>query len=93
MGSKVEKYSQQEEARLTARCFMQRQGVDYEQTFAPVSQMSSMRVFLSLVVVLNLHTYQLDIKTAFLNAPLEEVLEYTRHYFLRTLCIEIILFL
>ena len=42
--------------------------------FAPVSKMYSMRVFRSLVGILNLHNYQLDIKTAFLNAPLEEVI-------------------
>ena len=63
-----------QKARLTARGFSQVQGLDYDQTFAHVSKMSSIRVFLSLVGVLSLHTYQLDIRTAFLNAPLEEVI-------------------
>ena len=61
-------------ARLTARGFTQEHGVvDYAETFAPVSKMSSMQFYLCLVGMLDLHTHQLDIKSAFLNAKLEEI--------------------
>ena len=59
-------------ARLTTKGFTHAHGVDYDETFAPVSKMSSMRIYLSLVGMLDVHTHQLDIKTASLNAKLEE---------------------
>ena len=45
---------------------------DYKETFAPVAKVVTLRVFLSLVAIMGLHTSQIDIKTAFLNAELEE---------------------
>ena len=59
-------------ARFTIRGFQQREGEDYGETFAPVAKLITLRVFLSLVAIMQLFTYQLDLKTAFLNAPLEE---------------------
>ena len=59
-------------ARFTIRGFQQKEGEDYGETFAPVAKLITLRVFLSLVAILQLCTYQLDLKTAFLNAPLEE---------------------
>ena len=59
-------------ARFTLRGFMQREGDDYGETYAPVAKLVTVRVFLSLIAILGLSSWQLDIKTAFLNAPLEE---------------------
>ena len=59
----VEKYK----ARFVARGFSQKEGVDYDETFAPVAKYTSIRatIFLALVLVWRLH--QMDVKTVFLN--------------------------
>ena len=60
--------------RFTPRGFAQQLGVDYQETYAPVAKMTTLRVFLSLVAILSLFAWQLDVKTAFLNANLEELI-------------------
>jgi tetrahydromethanopterin S-methyltransferase subunit B len=50
----------------------QRAGTDYNETWAPVAKLVTLRIFLSLVAILQLFTLQMDIKTAFLNADIEE---------------------
>ena len=47
-------------------------GVDYEETFAPVAKLNSVRVILSLAANLDWPLHQLDIKNVFLNDGLEE---------------------
>lgn len=59
-------------ARLVAKGFTQSYGVDYEETFAPVAKLNSVRVILSLAANLDWPLHQLDIKNAFLNGDLEE---------------------
>ena len=59
-------------SRLTVQGFRQRKGRDYNETFAPVAQMVTVRIFLALIQILHLFAMQLDVKTAFLHAPLEE---------------------
>lgn len=59
-------------ARLVANGFTQSYGVDYEETFAPVAKLNSIRVLLSLAANLDWPLHQLDIKNAFLNGDLEE---------------------
>ena len=46
--------------------------MDYEETFAPVAKLNSVRVLLSLAANLDWPLQQLDIKNAFLNGDLEE---------------------
>ncbi|CAN0870173.1 Retrovirus-related Pol polyprotein from transposon TNT 1-94 [Linum grandiflorum] len=64
----VERYK----ARLVARGFTQSYGVDYEETFAPVAKLKTIRILLSLAVNQDWPLYQMDIKNAFLNGHLTE---------------------
>ncbi|CAI7781883.1 unnamed protein product [Closterium sp. NIES-54] len=49
-------------------------GADYNETYAPVSSYDMLRIFLSIVAVLNLNLMQLDMKNAFLQSKLDRVL-------------------
>eukprot|EP00253_Pinus_taeda_P019764 PITA_19764 len=64
----VEKYK----ARFVARGFSHIEGIDYEETFAPVTRYSSIRTILALSAQMGWHIHQMDVKTAFLNRVIEE---------------------
>ena len=55
-----------------AKGFTQREGIDYNETFSPVSYKDSFRIIMALVAHYDLELYQMDVKTAFLNRDLEE---------------------
>jgi hypothetical protein len=59
-------------ARLVAKGFTQREGVDYNETFSPISCKDSFRIIIALVAHFDLELHQMDVKTAFLNGYLEE---------------------
>ena len=59
-------------ARLVAKGFAQREGVDYNETFAPVLSYTSLRVVFAIVAALDLEFIHLDVETAFLNAKVKE---------------------
>lgn len=59
-------------ARLVAKGFMQKKGLDYEETFSPVVRYATLRLLFALAVKLNLDITHLDVTTAFLNGDLEE---------------------
>lgn len=61
-------------ARLVAKGFSQKQGVDYMETFSPVIRHTILRLLFSLSVQLDLDVTHLDVKTAFLNGNLEETI-------------------
>jgi hypothetical protein len=58
--------------RLVAKGFIQREGIDYNETFSPVSSKDSFRIIMALVTHSNLELHQMDVKTAFLNGDLYE---------------------
>ena len=59
-------------ARLVAKGFTQREGIDYNETYSPVSCKDSFRIIMALVAHFDLELHQMDVKTAFLNGDLEE---------------------
>ena len=61
-------------ARLCAKGFSQRAGIDYDEVYAPVVRYESVRVLLAVAAHHQLHLMQFDVKTAFLHGDLEETI-------------------
>jgi hypothetical protein len=59
-------------SRLVAQGFSQKQGIDYEETFAPVARLDAIRILLAFSVAKGFKLHQMDVKIAFLNGVLEE---------------------
>ena len=59
-------------ARLVAKGYMQRPGIDYNDTYSPVVKNSSIRFLLATALSHGLLLYHLDVETAFLNSDLDE---------------------
>ena len=59
----IEKYK----ARFVAHGFSQKEGIDYEETFAPVAIYTSIRSVLALVAIMKWKVNQMDVKITFLN--------------------------
>ena len=55
-----------------AKGFTQREGIDYNEIFSPVSCKDSFRIIMALVAHYDLEFHQMDVKTAFLNGDLYE---------------------
>ena len=55
-----------------AQEYSQMEGVDYDETFAPVARMESIRILLALACHLKFKLYQMNVKIAFLNRFLKE---------------------
>ncbi|KAH9678593.1 hypothetical protein KPL71_025781 [Citrus sinensis] len=66
----VERYK----ARLVAKSFTQKEGIDYKETFSPVSTKDSFRTIMALVAHFDLELHHMDVKTAFLNGDIEETI-------------------
>ncbi|KAI3669642.1 hypothetical protein L6452_40952 [Arctium lappa] len=59
-------------ARLVAQGYRQEEGIDYDETFAPVARLEAIRLFLAYAVYKDFIVYQMDVKSAFLNGKLNE---------------------
>ncbi|GJY05158.1 retrovirus-related pol polyprotein from transposon TNT 1-94 [Tanacetum coccineum] len=59
-------------AQLVARGYRQEEGIDFEESFAPVARLEAIRIFLAFAAHMNMVNYQMDVKTAFLNGNLRE---------------------
>ncbi|GJZ74785.1 retrovirus-related pol polyprotein from transposon TNT 1-94 [Tanacetum coccineum] len=59
-------------ARLVAKGYRQEEGIDFEESFAPVARIEAIRIFIANVASKNMTIYQMDVKTAFLNGELKE---------------------
>ncbi|GJU21423.1 retrovirus-related pol polyprotein from transposon TNT 1-94 [Tanacetum coccineum] len=59
-------------AMLVAKGYRQEEGIDFEESFAPVAWMEAIRIFIANAASKNMTIYQIDVKTAFLNGELKE---------------------
>ncbi|GJU20414.1 retrovirus-related pol polyprotein from transposon TNT 1-94, partial [Tanacetum coccineum] len=67
-------------ARLVARGYRQEEGIDFEESFAPVARLEAIRIFLAFAAHMNMVIYQMDVKTAFLNGNLREEVYVSLNY-------------
>ena len=58
--------------RLVAKGFTQKDGIDYKETFLPISKKDSLRIIMDIVAHYDLELHQMDAKTTFLNGNLKE---------------------
>jgi hypothetical protein len=58
--------------RLVAKGYAQVVGLDFEETFAPVARLESIRVLLAYAAHHSFKIFQMDVKSAFLNGPIKE---------------------
>ena len=65
-------------ARLVAQGFSQVEGIDFGETYAPVARLESIRILLAYAAHHNFKLQQMDVKSAFLNGPLHELV-YVKH--------------
>ena len=59
--------------RLVAQGYTQIEGLDFGETYAPVARLESIRILLAYAAHHNFKLYQMDVKSAFLNGPLSEL--------------------
>nr|GFC61127.1 retrovirus-related Pol polyprotein from transposon TNT 1-94 [Tanacetum cinerariifolium] len=60
------------DVRLVAKGYRQEEGIDSEESFASVSRIEAIRIFITSAASKNIIIYQMDVKTAFLNDELKE---------------------
>nr|GEY07315.1 putative RNA-directed DNA polymerase [Tanacetum cinerariifolium] len=63
---------EQQHSPIISQGFRQEEGIDFEESFAPVARMGAIRIFIANAAHMNITIYQMDVKTAFLNGELKE---------------------
>ena len=64
----IDKYK----ARLIVKGYRQTKGIDYFNTYSPVTRITSIRMIIAIVALYDLEIHQMDVKTTFLNGELDE---------------------
>ncbi|XP_068338880.1 uncharacterized protein [Pyrus communis] len=64
----IDKYK----ARLVAKGYRQKHGLDFFDTYSPVTRITSIRLLIAIAALHNMEIHQMDVKTAFLNGDLDE---------------------
>ena len=59
-------------ARLVAKGYNQEEGIDFDETFAPVARLEAIRLLLAYACFMNFKLFQMDVKSAFLNGYISE---------------------
>jgi hypothetical protein len=59
-------------ARLVAKVYSQVEGLDFDETYAPIARLESIRILLAYATYHGFKLYQMDMKSAFLNGPVKE---------------------
>ncbi|GKB19294.1 retrovirus-related pol polyprotein from transposon TNT 1-94, partial [Tanacetum coccineum] len=59
-------------ARLVAKGYGQKEGIDFEESFAPVAWLEAVRLFVAYAAHKSFLVYQMEVNTSFLNGPLKE---------------------
>ena len=59
-------------ARLVAKGYNQEEGIDYEETYAPVARLEAIKMLLAYASIMNIKLYQMDVKSSFLNGFIQE---------------------
>ncbi|GJR28923.1 retrovirus-related pol polyprotein from transposon TNT 1-94 [Tanacetum coccineum] len=62
----------QTDAKVFAKGYRQEEGIDFEESFAPVARLEVVRIFVAYATYMNFPIYQMDVKTEFLSGPLKE---------------------
>ncbi|GJT07109.1 retrovirus-related pol polyprotein from transposon TNT 1-94 [Tanacetum coccineum] len=62
----------QNKSRLVAKGYGQEEGIDFEESFAPVTRLEAVRIFVAYAAHKNFPIYQMDVKTVFLNGSLKK---------------------
>nr|GEW73419.1 retrovirus-related Pol polyprotein from transposon TNT 1-94 [Tanacetum cinerariifolium] len=62
----------QNKTRLVAKGYRQEEGIDFEESFAPVARLEAVRMFIAYAAHKNITIFQMNVKTNFLNGPLKE---------------------
>jgi len=59
-------------ARLVVQGYNQEEGIDFEETFAPVARIEAIRILIAFAAYMEFKLYQMDVKSSFLNGYLKE---------------------
>ena len=65
-------YVTRNKARLVTKGYNQEEGIDYDETFAPIARLEAIRLLLAYASSMNIKLYQMDVKSTFLNEIINE---------------------